>query len=166
MDTCDYCGGETEHAFQCNHCNQALCGDHRLPENHECPLYSAGGETSSFGGEGPDTLDRRGTGRKRRERVRKKETSRRNPPEPVEPQSKSDNRSGGTANTDVLNCPSCGSDTDQVIECDDCGQSVCPGCEGVYEHECPVGVTKSGDTDDGSSEVTTSILGRILGMLK
>jgi predicted nucleic acid binding AN1-type Zn finger protein len=165
MHTCDYCGDEVEHSFGCNHCSQSFCGDHRLPENHECPLYSTGSELSSFGGEG-QTTDRRGTGRKRRERVREKETSRMNPPEPVKPQSKGDNRSDDIKDADVLTCPTCGSDTDQVLECDDCGQSVCPSCEGVYEHECPVGVTKSDGTDDGDSESATSLIGRLLRLFK
>ena len=166
MDTCDYCGDGVEHPFGCNHCSQSFCGDHRLPENHECPLYSVGGEVGSFGGEGPDTKDRRGTGRRRRERVKKKETSRMNPPEPVEPQSKEDNRSEEASDTNVLTCPTCGSDTDQVLECDDCGQSVCPSCEGVYEHECPVGVTKTEGTDDDTSESATSLIGRLVGLFK
>jgi hypothetical protein len=161
MDTCDYCGDESEHPFGCNHCTQSFCGDHRLPENHECPLYSAGGEISSFGGEGPDTTDRRGTGRKRIERVRKKETSRMNPPA-VDPQSKGDHRSEETGDTSVLTCPTCSTNTHQVFNCEECGQTVCPDCEGVYEHECPVGVTKDKETD----ESTTSLVGRLLRLFR
>lgn len=39
MVTCAHCGTDIDHPFTCNHCNSQFCGDHRLPEKHECPLH-------------------------------------------------------------------------------------------------------------------------------
>jgi len=36
MDTCYYCGAETDLPFECNYCNDKFCAEHRLPENHRC----------------------------------------------------------------------------------------------------------------------------------
>ena len=33
---CDYCGKEESLPFVCNYCGGAYCGDHRLPEAHQC----------------------------------------------------------------------------------------------------------------------------------
>lgn len=152
MDTCDFCRDSTDHAFRCSYCDQALCGTHRLPENHECPAHSHGAGGDGLGGSGPSTSDRRGTGRKRRERVAENRTSRKNPPpEARQPQSKGDFRSDTVQDEDVLTCPTCQRRTERVIECDQCGQSVCPECVGVYEHECPVGVQKEGAANSGKS---------------
>jgi predicted nucleic acid binding AN1-type Zn finger protein len=160
MDTCDNCGQSTDHAFQCNHCKQSFCGDHRLPENHDCPVFVVDDDLSSFTGEGPETNDRRSTWRKRKHRVRQKEDAP-TAPDPVSPQSKSDHRSS-EADLAVLTCPSCGRETDQINDCDQCGQSVCPDCEGRYEHECPSAVTKSKepDADDGT------FLSKLIGLLR
>lgn len=39
MATCDHCGSAVDHSFTCNHCGSQFCGEHRLPENHECPMH-------------------------------------------------------------------------------------------------------------------------------
>ncbi|MFC5136333.1 AN1-type zinc finger domain-containing protein [Halorubrum glutamatedens] len=121
MDSCDFdtCGNSVEHAFSCNFCGQSFCGSHRLPENHKCPSQKIGGNSTSFAGDGPQIRDRRGTGRKRRERVRDKETSRMNPPENITLQNK-ENQNKGKSETDILTCPTCGSSTDQILECGRC----------------------------------------------
>ena len=157
MDTCHDCGEETEHAFSCNHCGQSFCGDHRLPEKHDCPVFVVDKDLSSFSGEGPETKDRRGSRRKQKDRVRKKQNSPAEP-DPVPPQSKGDHRSGDV-NLDVLTCPTCGSSTDQISDCDQCGQSVCPSCEDRYEHECPAAVTKSDKSEDADETFFSKILG-------
>ncbi len=36
MDTCYYCGGETDLPFECNYCKDKFCAEHRLPEQHRC----------------------------------------------------------------------------------------------------------------------------------
>ncbi len=33
---CDFCGKEESLPFICNYCGGAFCGDHRLPEAHQC----------------------------------------------------------------------------------------------------------------------------------
>lgn len=147
-----HCGADVEHAFQCTYCEQSVCGDHRLPENHDCPMYVPDSGPENFAGDDPDTPDRRSTYRKRIERVREKETSKREnrAPEARAPQSKGDYREG--SDTNVLTCPTCGEGTDEIVECDGCGQQVCPACEGRYEHECPAAIVEDGDEDeDGES---------------
>lgn len=36
MDTCYYCGTETDLPFECNYCKDKFCAEHRLPETHRC----------------------------------------------------------------------------------------------------------------------------------
>ena len=37
MSQCSICGVEEDMPFTCNYCDEQLCADHRLPENHSCP---------------------------------------------------------------------------------------------------------------------------------
>lgn len=37
MPPCDRCGTSTELPYRCTYCGGSFCGEHRLPENHECP---------------------------------------------------------------------------------------------------------------------------------
>ncbi|MFB6124638.1 MAG: rhomboid family intramembrane serine protease [Halanaeroarchaeum sp.] len=37
MATCDVCGREEGMPYQCRLCGGTFCGDHRLPEAHDCP---------------------------------------------------------------------------------------------------------------------------------
>ncbi len=166
VHSCDFCGEDVEHPFSCNYCERSFCGDHRLPENHNCTHHHIGDVSDTFGGEGPDTPDRRGTQPKRIERVREKEKSRSNPPEAVSPQSKGDYRSDEAGDTDILTCPTCGESTDQIKDCVDCGQSVCPNCVGAYEHECPVGVTRDTTESNSTDGSERSLFSRILGLFR
>jgi Zn-dependent protease len=36
---CQQCGVETYMPFKCTYCGQYFCGEHRLPESHDCPEY-------------------------------------------------------------------------------------------------------------------------------
>lgn len=33
---CYFCGKEVDIPFRCNYCNLTFCGEHRLPESHNC----------------------------------------------------------------------------------------------------------------------------------
>ena len=151
MDRCDYCGIDTEHAFQCNYCQQSVCGEHRLPKNHGCPVYTPDSGTETFSGGGPQTKDRPSTHRKRTERVREGDSSKRESRAPAakQPQSKGDYREA--SNTDVLSCPTCGKQAEEIANCEDCGQMVCPSCRSRYEHECPTAVTGNNSGSEQSS---------------
>jgi hypothetical protein len=37
MANCDACGKHENLPYQCRRCGQTFCGEHRLPENHDCP---------------------------------------------------------------------------------------------------------------------------------
>jgi hypothetical protein len=37
MAKCDACGKDENLPYQCRRCGQTFCGEHRLPENHNCP---------------------------------------------------------------------------------------------------------------------------------
>ena len=37
MATCDACGKSENMPYHCRHCGGTYCGEHRLPENHDCP---------------------------------------------------------------------------------------------------------------------------------
>ncbi len=37
MATCDVCGEYENLPYQCRRCGKTFCGEHRLPENHDCP---------------------------------------------------------------------------------------------------------------------------------
>ncbi|WP_149785648.1 AN1-type zinc finger domain-containing protein [Halorubrum aquaticum] len=161
MDSCDFCGDSVEHTFSCNYCGQSLCGNHRLPENHECPVQTTSGNLTSFAGEGPQIRDRRGTGRKRRERVQDKETSRMNPPENVTFQNRK-NQNKDKSETNVLNCPTCGGSTDRILECEGCGQSICPNCKGVNEHDC----SRNDTVDDSRSSDEVSLFNKIYDLFR
>ncbi len=36
MARCSYCGASESMPFTCKFCGGKFCGEHRLPENHEC----------------------------------------------------------------------------------------------------------------------------------
>jgi len=160
MDTCDKCGDSTDHAFKCSYCERRFCGEHRLPEKHECPAFAVGGEISSFGGEGPEVSDRRSTWRKRIERVREKED---NPaePDPVAPKKRS--AQADDAELEILTCPTCATKTDEITECGDCGMSVCSSCEQPREHECSTAIT---DDDGGDNSDGDTVFSRILNLFR
>jgi len=37
---CHYCGIEEPFPFKCSYCSEYFCSEHRLPENHACPMYA------------------------------------------------------------------------------------------------------------------------------
>ncbi len=37
MAKCDVCGRSESMPYQCGHCGGTYCGEHRLPEAHDCP---------------------------------------------------------------------------------------------------------------------------------
>jgi membrane associated rhomboid family serine protease len=37
MATCDVCGKSENMPYHCRHCGGTFCGEHRLPESHDCP---------------------------------------------------------------------------------------------------------------------------------
>lgn len=39
--SCKHCGESVEQPFTCSHCDQQYCSKHRLPEQHDCPLFVA-----------------------------------------------------------------------------------------------------------------------------
>jgi uncharacterized protein YkwD len=60
---CAVCGDEIDYPHNCNYCGQPHCGDHQLPENHQCPgLSSSGGKHFESTGPGTDTTTSEPTG--------------------------------------------------------------------------------------------------------
>jgi tetratricopeptide (TPR) repeat protein len=41
MGHCNVCGIEQEHPFECASCARTFCAEHKLPENHQCPVKKA-----------------------------------------------------------------------------------------------------------------------------
>ncbi|WP_128478273.1 AN1-type zinc finger domain-containing protein [Halorussus pelagicus] len=149
MAECDYCGTVTEHAFPCNYCESSFCGDHRLPENHDCTRFHRTSSGSSLSGNGPDTSDRRSTHRTRVERVREKETTTMDRRVPDTTPNTKNNHQEDKAELKALSCPTCGSNTATVQTCDSCGQSTCPDCD----HDC--------NLSDEPEEERDSLINRI-----
>ncbi|MFC6836420.1 rhomboid family intramembrane serine protease [Halomarina ordinaria] len=46
MATCDVCGKPENLPYRCRHCGGTFCGDHRLPEAHDCPGLQNWGDPS------------------------------------------------------------------------------------------------------------------------
>lgn len=158
-NTCDHCGADVEHPFTCRRCKQRFCGDHRLPENHGCPGEAV--TTRTFGGNGPTISDRRSTKRKRVERVRDKETDpsvhRRQPEQPEE----SSSDSGDNA---ILTCPSCGESTARTLDCQACGETMCPACR--HSHNDSIdGRTTAPESESESTASSRSLLDRVRDLL-
>jgi predicted nucleic acid binding AN1-type Zn finger protein len=156
MTSCDVCGETVSKEFTCSHCGTDLCGEHRLPEAHDCPSLLVS-NTKPLASEGPDTSDRRGTPRKRRDRVREKEPSRyeaRRDRHGTRKRTESsrfetvDDESG----PDVLTCPCCDSSVSEITSCRFCGRSVCEHCKSREGHNCRV-APPSDDTESPDSLV-------------
>lgn len=45
MEDCTHCGSECNMPYKCNMCGDKFCSDHRLPENHGCPMLDRDGYT-------------------------------------------------------------------------------------------------------------------------
>ena len=132
MAECNHCGATIEHAFPCNRCSQSFCGDHRLPENHDCSQFERENRTQNFGGSGPTISDRRSTSRRRIERVREKETTTLDRRISDREKGESNKSDSSNHNRSVLSCPCCGSKTDEILSCEFCGDSICSNCD----HNC------------------------------
>ncbi len=46
MGTCSYCGTSDALTRDCNHCGKEVCGEHTLPEKHDCPAVDLFGDDS------------------------------------------------------------------------------------------------------------------------
>jgi predicted nucleic acid binding AN1-type Zn finger protein len=163
MATCDVCDGAAEHLVKCNICEREHCAEHRLPEKHECSGLNVSEWSRGLEGDGPSTRDRRGTRRKRIERVRAKQTSRENPPADNWRRTEKERRTENTSKTDVLTCPNCGTSTDCIQECNKCEQSICPKCREADAHDCPV---VEPPTEEVADSTLDSIFGRLLSILR
>nr|MDO8114519.1 AN1-type zinc finger protein [Candidatus Sigynarchaeota archaeon] len=42
MPQCQFCGKNDMLPYKCSYCEKTFCGQHRLPENHECTAVGAG----------------------------------------------------------------------------------------------------------------------------
>jgi len=62
MAQCDVCGGEEGMPYRCRFCGGTFCGEHRLPENHNCPGLEDWNDPSGVFGQG-------GQGRQEQSRV-------------------------------------------------------------------------------------------------
>jgi hypothetical protein len=47
MAECDICGDDVNMPYECNRCGGTFCGEHRLPESHDCPALEWGDPKSA-----------------------------------------------------------------------------------------------------------------------
>ncbi len=47
MSKCDVCGKEENMPYHCRHCGGTYCGEHRLPESHDCPGLDNWGDSEA-----------------------------------------------------------------------------------------------------------------------
>ncbi|MFB6069779.1 MAG: rhomboid family intramembrane serine protease [Halanaeroarchaeum sp.] len=64
MATCDVCGREEGMPYQCRLCGGTFCGDHRLPESHDCPGLDDWNDPGGVFDSGFDDSVNAGSGRK------------------------------------------------------------------------------------------------------
>ncbi|GAB6878937.1 rhomboid family intramembrane serine protease [Halorubrum gandharaense] len=72
MATCDECGEYENLPYQCRRCGKTFCGEHRLPENHDCPglaewndpggVFESDTNAGGGGGTGRSATGARGSG--------------------------------------------------------------------------------------------------------
>ena len=61
MATCDVCGRTENMPYHCRHCGGTFCGEHRLPESHDCPGLDDWNDPSGVFDSGfDDSVDNRG----------------------------------------------------------------------------------------------------------
>jgi hypothetical protein len=61
MAKCDACGKHENLPYQCRRCGQTFCGEHRLPENHDCPGLNEWNDPAGIFDSGfDDSVDNRG----------------------------------------------------------------------------------------------------------
>jgi membrane associated rhomboid family serine protease len=62
MATCDVCGKSENMPYHCRHCGGTFCGEHRLPESHDCPGLEDWNDPSGVFDSGfDDSVDNPGT---------------------------------------------------------------------------------------------------------
>jgi len=62
MATCDVCGKNENMPYHCRHCGGTFCGEHRLPEAHDCPGLDDWNDPSGVFDSGfDDSVDNPGT---------------------------------------------------------------------------------------------------------
>lgn len=113
MGRCSYCGDNVDHPFPCRHCDNSYCAEHRLPENHECPLFITDTE---FGGSGPDTRPVRDDRATSKQRIYQNRTSR--------SQEKGDDSPGSENRVQ--------SDDKSTITDQESSDAFCEGCGKIY----------------------------------
>jgi hypothetical protein len=61
MAKCDACGKDENLPYQCRRCGRTFCGEHRLPENHDCPGLNEWNDPAGVFDSGfDDSVDTRG----------------------------------------------------------------------------------------------------------
>ncbi|AUV80999.1 rhomboid family intramembrane serine protease [Salinigranum rubrum] len=62
MAKCDACGKHENLPYQCRRCGRTFCGEHRLPENHDCPGLNDWDDPSGvFESDFDDSVEKRGS---------------------------------------------------------------------------------------------------------
>ena len=62
MAKCDACGKDENLPYQCRRCGRTFCGEHRLPENHDCPGLNDWNDPSGvFESDFDDSVEKRGS---------------------------------------------------------------------------------------------------------
>lgn len=159
MTDCAECGASGDpKLFICNYCENQFCVDHRLPESHDCPSFKIVGTT--LGGQGPKTTDRRGTGRKRRERVREKETKKW---ENKEPDRQPERGSSDPDVSDLPACAECYMMSSDLMETDD--GWLCPECRGDEQQDRLETDSTVKKTDEGGLLPLAATLLVLLGLI-
>jgi len=55
MSKCDVCGKDESMPYHCRHCGGTYCGEHRLPESHDCPGLENWGDNEAVFDSGFET---------------------------------------------------------------------------------------------------------------
>lgn len=134
MATCDKCTEEVEHSFQCSYCEESFCGQHRLPENHQCPQFTTDSTVGTFSSSSPNITDRRGTWGRMVSRVRDKETEKWEKKTDPNPRGETKRDLSTDSEAAIFNCPECGGKAAALKEATCCGKSMCYDCR--ESHNC------------------------------
>lgn len=147
MGTCNFCQEQIEHPFPCNYCGSSFCGEHRLPENHQCPDFSTDDTNAPLASASPNITDRRGTWGRLVSRVRDKETSKRETGADTSRHIESQRDFTTDSEATVLNCSQCGNNVASLVEASCCGRTMCRECRDSHDCNCsdPERIESSGD---------------------
>lgn len=69
MAECDECGRYENLPYQCRRCGRTFCGEHRLPENHDCPGLQEWNDPSGVFGTAEESSGRTGRAKSAVDRV-------------------------------------------------------------------------------------------------